>query len=545
MLGIRQLIDDAKENYFKSLGKKLTDPNTGIKAYWQSINKLLNKKRFTNIPPLLENDIFVTNVQTKTMIFNDFFVRQCSLLENDAVLPTLSPRTSLILEDIEVSLRKILELIRSLDSNKAHGCDDVSIAMLKICDEAIVLPLQIIYTNCLEKGVYPNLWKRANVLPIHKKESRQLTKNYRPISLLPICGKLFEKITFDEIYTHLQENNLLSPKQSGFRPGDPTINQLLSITNEILMAFDQYPTRETRAVFLDISKAFDKVWHEGLISKLKSNGIQGKLLNLIISFLSNRQQRVVLNSKSSEWKDVSAGVPQGSVLGPLFFLVYVNDLAEGLVSDVRMFADDTSLFSIVYDEKVSADILNADLKFIEKWAYQWKMQFNPDKNKQAIQVIFSHRKSKPIHSPLTFNGSEVVTLDELKHLGFFLDSALSFLRHTKEIIIKARRGVGIIRFMSKYVSRNVLDQMYKLYVRPHLDYGDLIYHKDDPEVSLSLTKRLESVQYTAALAVTGAWKGTNKSKLLDELGWEYLHDRRRYRRLTHFSNYSKEMHPNT
>ena len=162
------------------------------------------------------------------------------------------------------------------------------------------------------------------------------------------------------------------------------------------------------------------------------------------------------------------------------------------------------------------------------------VQFNPDKNKQAIQVIFSHRKSKPIHPPLTFNGSEVVTLNEHKHLGFFLDSALSFLRHTKEIIINSRRGVGIIRFMSEYVSRNILDQMYKLYVRPHLDYGDLIYHKDDPEVSLSLTKRLESVQYTAALAVTGAWKGTNKSKLLDELGWEYLHDRRRYRRLTHF-----------
>ena len=139
--------------------------------------------------------------------------------------------------------------------------------MLKICDKAIV------YTNCLEKGVYPKLWKKANILPIHRKEGCQVTKNYRPVSLLPICGKLFEKIRFDEIYNHLQENNLFSPRQSGFRPGDSTINQLLSITNEILMAFDQYPTRETRAVFLDISKAFDKVWHEGLISKLKSNGI--------------------------------------------------------------------------------------------------------------------------------------------------------------------------------------------------------------------------------------------------------------------------------
>ena len=162
------------------------------------------------------------------------------------------------------------------------------------------------------------------------------------------------------------------------------------------------------------------------------------------------------------------------------------------------------------------------------------MQINPDQYKQAIRVIFSHRESKPIHPPLIFNGSEVVTLDEHKHLGFFFYSRLSFFRPIKEIIIKACRGVGIIRSVAKYVSRDVLDQMYKLYVRPHLDYGDLMYHIDDPEVSPSLTKRLESVQYTAALAVTGAWKGTDKSKLIDQLGWAYLQDRRRYRRLTHF-----------
>ena len=211
-------------------------------AYWQSINKLLNKKKITNITPLVENDIFVTNVQTKTTIFNDFFAKQCFFLENDTVLPTLFPRTSLILEDIEVSPREILELICSLDSNKAHGCDDVSISMLKICDGAIVFLLKLIYTNCLEKGVYLNLWEKANVLPIHKTESRQLKKNYRAISLLQVFGKLFEKIMFEEIYTHLQENNLLSSKQSGFQPADSTINQLLTITNEILMAFDQYST---------------------------------------------------------------------------------------------------------------------------------------------------------------------------------------------------------------------------------------------------------------------------------------------------------------
>ena len=170
------------------------------------------------------------------------------------------------------------------------------------------------------------------------------------------------------------------------------------------------------------------------------------------------------------------------------------------------------------------------------------MQFNPDKNKQAIQVIFSHRKSKPSHPPLIFNGSKVVTFDEHRHLGFPFDSRLSFLRHYGNNHEGTHRGRNYSIYV-KYVSRDVLDQMYKLYVRPHLDYGDLIYHKDDPEASLSSTKRLESVQYTVALAVTGAWKGTNKSKLLDELGWDHVHDRRRYRRLTHFSNYSKEMHP--
>ena len=190
------------------------------------------------------------------------------------------------------------------------------------------------------------------------------------------------------MYEFLNKNKLLTPKQSGFRPGDSTINQLLSITNEIHKAFDKYPSRETRAIFLDISKAFDKVWHEGLIFKLKSNGVSGKLLDLIESFLSERYQRVVLNGKLSSWKPVLAGVPQGSVLGPLLFLVYINDLADNLVSDVRLFADDTSLFTVVYDETVSAQVLNSDLKTIEEWAYQWKMQFNPDVNKQAVQVIF-------------------------------------------------------------------------------------------------------------------------------------------------------------
>ena len=189
--------------------------------------------------------------------------------------------------------------------------------MIKTCDSCIVDPLCMIFEKCLSTGLYPSSWKKANIIPIHKKESRQSKKNYRPISLF---GKIFEKLLFDDMYEHLNANRLLSENESGFRPGDSTVNQLLAITHKIYSGFDQIPSRETRAVFLDLSKAFDRVWHAGLLYKLEGNGISGNLLKLIRSFHSHRQQRVTFNEQSSEWREVSAGVPQGFVLGPLFCL---------------------------------------------------------------------------------------------------------------------------------------------------------------------------------------------------------------------------------
>ena len=161
------------------------------------------------------------------------------------------------------------------------------------------------------------------------KNSKHLVNNYRPVSLLPI---IFEKLIFDSVYSFMIHNKLLNSCQSGFRPNDSCINQLISITHNIYRAFDANPSLEVRGVFLVLSKAFDKVWHEGFFYKLKSNGINGNALQLIKSFLHNRCQRVVLNGESSSWLSIRAGVPQGSVLGPLFFLIYINDLPEGLNS---------------------------------------------------------------------------------------------------------------------------------------------------------------------------------------------------------------------
>ena len=395
----------------------------------------------------------------------------------------------------------------------------------------------------METGRFPSSWKKANVLPIHNKENRQIKKNYRPISLLPICVKIFEKLIFDTIYEYLCENQLLTPNQSGFRPGDSTVNQLLSITHKIYSAFEEFPSRETRAVFLDISKAFDKVWHDGLLFKLKSYGISRCLFSVLEDFLDNHQQRVALNGKNSNWSPVIAGVPQGSVLGPLFFLIYINDLVDNVSSEAKLFADDTSLFTVVYDIDIAADKLNRDLDIISNWAHQWKMQFNPDISKQASQVIFYQNKGMVVHPPIFFNGSKVAIKLEHKHLGIILDSKLNFHSHIREGIIKAIRGIGIICLLSKYVSRDVLDQIYKLYVRPHLDYGDIIYHKYDPEFKLDFTKKLESTQYSAALAVSGAWRGTNTDKLYQELGWQILYYRRWHRRLCHFYNLQNHQRP--
>ena len=200
-----------------------------------------------------------------------------------------------------------------------------------------------------------------------KKHDKQLIENYRPVSLLPIFGKIFEKIICSRVYNFLLEEDLLNPNQSGFLPSDSCINQLLPITHEIFEVFGCNPPLEVRSVFLDISKVFDKVWHKDLLYMLKSMCISDDLFNLLENYLSDRLQRVILNEGTSSWRPVLAGVPQGSILGPLLFVVYMNDLPNELKFNAKLFVDDTALFTIVKNKQESADVLNHDLSLISKW----------------------------------------------------------------------------------------------------------------------------------------------------------------------------------
>ena len=226
-----RLVDDAKLKYFTDIGRKLSDPSTGTKKYWSLINKILNKSKIPEIPPLLEDDIFVTDYASKAQIFNDHFILQCIALNSGSEIPSELPITSFQLREFLISDDKILKIIRNLNPNKAHGWDGISGRMIKMCDASLVVPLKLIFENCLHRSIFPDTWKRANVVPIHKKNEKNLKENYRPISLLPIFGKILEKLIYESLYSHLEKINFLNPNQSGFRPRDSTINQSIAFHN--------------------------------------------------------------------------------------------------------------------------------------------------------------------------------------------------------------------------------------------------------------------------------------------------------------------------
>ena len=229
-------------------------------------------------------------------------------------------------------------------------------------------------------------------------------------------------------------------------------------------------------------------------------------MNLLRDFLSCRKQRVVLNGQHSSWDNVTVGVPQGSILGPLLFLIYVNDLPNNLSSNCKLFADDTSLFSVVNNIHTSAATLSQDLKRITNWAFQWKMIFNPDLSKQAQEVIFSRKIKKLLHPTLLFNNIPLSNSLFQKHLGLTLDIKLNFSEHIKSITRKISKTLGLLRKFQQILPRSSLLTIYKTFIRSRLDYADIIY---DQAYNSAFHDKLESIQYNACLAITGAIRGTS------------------------------------
>ena len=280
----------------------LNDKSTDPKVCWTILNNILHNIKIPSIPPILASGKTTTNIVEKANLFNNFFASQCTPLENTSKLPPLLMKADKRLNTISFKESDITSIIKSLKPAKAHGADDISIRMIQLCSDSITLPLSLIFKFSLMNGTFPDTWKMANVIPVHKKEEKNIVKNYRPISLLPIFAKVFEKLLFSSLFAHFHDNELFTKCQSGFMPGNSCISQLLSIVHEIQSSFDRNPPVDTRAIFLDISEAFDKVWHQGLLFKLKSYGVEGSLFCLLENYLENRKQRIILHGQCSSWK---------------------------------------------------------------------------------------------------------------------------------------------------------------------------------------------------------------------------------------------------
>ena len=204
-----KMIENAKQNYLRKTGQNLANAGSSSKMYWSLINTVLNKAKIPIIPPLLENGLFISDFAEKAQLFNDYFILQCTTIDTGSEIQLETQRNPILINDFVISDEKILKIIRSLNPNKAHGWDEISIRMIKLSDVALVTPLKIIFTNCLGRGVFPEIWKCANVVPVHKKNGNNIKSNYRPISLLPIFGKVLEKLIYDSLYSHLVSCDLL------------------------------------------------------------------------------------------------------------------------------------------------------------------------------------------------------------------------------------------------------------------------------------------------------------------------------------------------
>ena len=284
-----------------------------------------------------------------------------------------------------------------------------------------------------------------------------------------------------------------------------------------------------RGVLFDTLKAFDKVRHKGLLLRLSLNSISGNLLKLLRDLLYCRKQRVVLNGQNSSWENVNVGVSQGSILGPLLFLISIKDLSNGVSLNCQLFADDTSLFSVVNNIQSSAATLRNDLTVISNWAFQWKMIFNPDMTKQVQDVIFSRKTKKMLHPFLLFNDIPLKNSISQKHLGLTLD--VNFVEHIKNITHKSSKTVGLLRGFQPILPRSSLLTIYKTFIRGQLDFADVIYNQT---CNSSFHEKLESIQCKACLAITGAIRETSSEKLYQELGLESLKSRRWFRKLCNF-----------
>jgi hypothetical protein len=517
-----QEIERCKNEYETQKYESLaTNNKVNTKKWWHILKGVLGQTHDSVIPPLNVNRDIIVNDKRKAAAFNDYFATASNLDDSKHTLPEMDIDVAVnlnVLDSILITETDVYDQLSALDVTKAYGPDGVPPLLLKEAKGSISKPLAALFNKSLEQCKFPNMWKRANVLPIFKKGDKGELGNYRPVSLLSTCSKVFERIMFKYIYNHFRDNFLISIWQSGFLPSLSTVMQLTEMYHAFCQAVSD--GKEIRVVFLDISKAFDRVWHKGLIWKLHKIGIRGRLLLWIENYLKERYQRVIINGQYSDWTKIIAGVPQGSVLGPLLFLVFINDITSVINHcKIRLFADDTCLFITVDDREVAADLINKDLQNIQEWADKWLVTFSPPKTEA---LIISNKSNLDRHPKLELNGETITEVKHHKHLGIILSHNLRWNAHIDQLVNKGTKLNNMMKAFKFKLDRRSLEIIYMSFIRPTLEYADVLFTGTyDSDLC-----KLDMLQVEAMRIVTGATARSNIRLLYDDLGWPSLSFRR-------------------
>lgn len=368
---------------------------------------------------------------------------------------------SQIFSEISVDEKLVAEKLSKMNTSKSQGPDELNPKLLFELRNELCKPLTILFNVSIQTGVIPQDWRDASVSPLHKKGSKNKSENYRPVSLTSIISKLLETIVKDSLVKHLDKYALIRSSQHGFTSGKSCLSNLLEFFEVVTKQLDKGEAVDL--IYLDFAKAFDKVPHYRLFKKLEAHGLGGNVLKWITGWLSNRRQKVCIEGESSDWANVTSGVPQGSVLGPILFLIYINDIDTDLKSTIGKFADDTKMCKSVSSSE-GVQKLREDLIKLGNWANDWQMSFNTDKC-SVIHLGKSNMKHK-----YSLCGSDLRDSINERDLGIIVDNSMKFSEQCNTAIKNANSTLGLIRRTIKCKSRNIITKLYKTLVRPKLEY---------------------------------------------------------------------------